>query len=161
MGSIEEESSQIGLERRARAPGAPSTRRYENGYSRQCAALEQQLTTALRALSAQYAQAQQQQATQVDTLRRQVETLQQQVATLGQQADTLARQVAQLNGACDGLGPGLQDARRDVTWTLEVMRQPTWSARVIAGRSGTLARVGNQNGNPSLVPCRIVVGLAE
>ena len=49
-------------------------------------ALERELTTALRALSAQYAQAQQQQATQ---------------------ADTLARQVAQLNGHVTDLAQDL------------------------------------------------------
>ena len=38
-------------------------------------ALERQLTKALRALSAQYEQAQQQHAAQVETLRRQVEQL--------------------------------------------------------------------------------------
>ena len=54
-------------------------------------ALEQQLTKALRALSAQYEQAQQQHAAQVETLRRQVEALERQV-------EALERQVAQLSG---------------------------------------------------------------
>ena len=72
-------------------------------------ALEQQLTKALRALSAQYEQAQRQHAAQVETLQQQVEALE--------------RQVAQLDGASDALGPGLQDARRDVARTLDLMRQ--------------------------------------
>ena len=54
-------------------------------------ALEQQLTKALRALSAQYEQAQQQHAAQVETLRRQVEALERQVAQLSGQATYLAR----------------------------------------------------------------------
>ena len=53
-------------------------------------ALEQQLTKALRALSAQYEQAQQH-AAQVETLRRQVEALERQVAQLSGQATYLAR----------------------------------------------------------------------
>ena len=54
-------------------------------------ALEQQLTKALRALSAQYEQAQQRHAAQVETLRRQVEALERQVAQLSGQATYLAR----------------------------------------------------------------------
>ena len=54
-------------------------------------ALEQQLTKALRVLSAQYEQAQQQHAAQVETLRRQVEALERQVAQLSGQATYLAR----------------------------------------------------------------------
>ena len=54
-------------------------------------ALEQQLTKALRGLSAQYKQAQQQHAAQVETLQRQVEALEQQVAQLSGQATYLAR----------------------------------------------------------------------
>ena len=54
-------------------------------------ALEQQLTKALRALSAQYEQAQRQHAEQVVTLRRQVEALGQQVAQLDGQVTHLAR----------------------------------------------------------------------
>ena len=57
-------------------------------------ALEQQLTTALRVLSAQSAQAQ---------------------AAVGRAGRTAQR-------ARDALGPGLQDARRDVTRALDVMR---------------------------------------
>ena len=52
--------------------------------------LEQQLTTALRALSAQYEQAQQQHAAQVETLRRQVAQLSTQVTHLAQNYRTLA-----------------------------------------------------------------------
>ena len=54
-------------------------------------ALEQQLTKALRGLSAQYEQAQKQHAAQVETLRRQVEALERQVAQLSAQATYLAR----------------------------------------------------------------------
>ena len=53
-------------------------------------ALEQQLTKALRALSAQYEQAQQQHAAQVETLRRQVEQLSGQVTSLARDYRTLA-----------------------------------------------------------------------
>ena len=53
-------------------------------------ALEQQLTKALRALSAQYEQAQQQHAAQVETLRRQVAQLSAQVTPLAQDYRTLA-----------------------------------------------------------------------
>ena len=52
--------------------------------------LEQQLTKALRALSAQYEQAQQQHAAQVETLRRQVEQLSGQVTHLARDYRTLA-----------------------------------------------------------------------
>ena len=65
-------------------------------------ALEQQLTKALRGLSAQYEQAQQQHAAQV-------EALEQQACRAAQRAS-------------DALGPGLQDARRDVARALELMR---------------------------------------
>ena len=54
-------------------------------------ALEQQLTKALRALSAQYEQAQKQHAAQVETLRRQVEALERQVAQFDGQVTRLAR----------------------------------------------------------------------
>ena len=54
-------------------------------------ALEQQLTKALRTLSAQYEQAQQQHAAQVETLQRQVEALERQVAQLSAQVTYLAR----------------------------------------------------------------------
>ena len=50
----------------------------------------QQLTKALRALSAQYEQAQQQHAAQVETLRRQVEQLSGQVTHLARDYRTLA-----------------------------------------------------------------------
>ena len=53
-------------------------------------ALERQLTKALRALSAQYEQAQQQHAAQVETLRRQVEQLSGQVTSLARDQRTLA-----------------------------------------------------------------------
>ena len=53
-------------------------------------ALEQQLTKALRALSAHYEQAQQQHAAQVETLRRQVEQLSGQVTSLARDYRTLA-----------------------------------------------------------------------
>ena len=53
-------------------------------------ALEQQLTKALRALSAQYEQAQQQHAEQVETLRRQVAQLDGQVTHLARDYRTLA-----------------------------------------------------------------------
>ena len=69
-------------------------------------ALEQQLTKALRALSAQYEQAQQQHAAQVETLPR----------SLGAAGRAAQR-------ASDALGPGLQDARRDVARALDLMRQ--------------------------------------
>ena len=52
-------------------------------------ALERQLTTALRVLSAQYAHAQQQ-AAQGETLRQQVDTLEQQGAQLNWQVAHLA-----------------------------------------------------------------------
>ena len=54
-------------------------------------ALEKQLTKALRALPAQYEQAQRQHTGQVETLRRQVEALQRQVAQLSGQVTHLAR----------------------------------------------------------------------
>ena len=54
-------------------------------------ALEQQLTKALRALSAQYEQAQQQHAAQVETLQQQVEALEQQVAQLSGRVTPLAQ----------------------------------------------------------------------
>ncbi len=54
-------------------------------------ALEQQLTKALRALFAQYEQAQQQHAAQVETLRRQVEALGRQVAQLDGRVTHLAQ----------------------------------------------------------------------
>ena len=63
-------------------------------------ALEQQLTKALRALSTQYEQAQQQHAAQV-------ETLQAASRSLGAAGRTAQR-------ASDALGPELQDAHRDV-----------------------------------------------
>ncbi len=53
-------------------------------------ALEQQLTKASRALSAQYEQEQQQHAAQVETLRRQVAQLSGQVTRLAQDYRTLA-----------------------------------------------------------------------
>ena len=53
-------------------------------------ALEQQLTKALRALSTQYEQAQQQHTAQVETLRRQVAQLDGQVAHLARDYRTLA-----------------------------------------------------------------------
>ena len=53
--------------------------------------LEQQLTKALRALSAQYEQAQQQHAAQVETLRQQVEALERQVTQLDGQVTHLAQ----------------------------------------------------------------------
>ncbi len=56
-------------------------------------ALEQQLTKALRALSAQYEQAQQQHAVQVETLRRQVEQLSGQVTQLARDYRTLAERL--------------------------------------------------------------------
>ena len=65
-------------------------------------ALEQQLTKALRVLSAQYEQAQQQHAAQVEALE---------------------RHVAAAQRASDALGPGLQDARRDVVRAPDLMRQ--------------------------------------
>ena len=54
-------------------------------------ALEQQLTRALRALSVQYEQAQQQHTAQVETLRRQVAQLNRQVTHLAQDYRTLAK----------------------------------------------------------------------
>ena len=54
-------------------------------------ALETQLTKALRKLSAQYVQAQRQQAAQVETLRQQVEALERYVAQLNGQVTRLAR----------------------------------------------------------------------
>ena len=54
-------------------------------------ALEQQLTKALRALAAQYEQAQQQHAAQVETLQQQVEALEQQVAQLSGRVTPLAQ----------------------------------------------------------------------
>ena len=85
-------------------------------------ALEQQLTTALRALSSQYEQAQQQQAMQVE-------------AWL-QQVDTLGRQVAQLDGQVTHLA---LDYR---TLAATLRGRSTWCARRTgsAGRSGTFAR---------------------
>ena len=65
-------------------------------------ALEQQLTKALRALSVQYEQAQQQHAAQIEALE---------------------RHVAQLSAQVTHLARGLQDARRDVTRALDLMRQ--------------------------------------
>ena len=53
-------------------------------------ALEQQLTKALRGLSAQYEQAQQQHAAQVETLRQQVAQLDGQVTRLARDYRTLA-----------------------------------------------------------------------
>ena len=53
-------------------------------------ALEQQLTKALRMLSAQYEQAQQQHTAQVEILRRQVAQLDGQVTRLAQEYRTLA-----------------------------------------------------------------------
>ncbi len=53
-------------------------------------ALEQQLTKALRTLSAQYEQAQQQHTAQVETLRRQVAQLDGQVKHLARDYRTLA-----------------------------------------------------------------------
>ena len=53
-------------------------------------ALEQQLTKALRGLSAQYEQAQQQHAAQVETLQRQVAQLSAQVTYLARDYRTLA-----------------------------------------------------------------------
>ena len=53
-------------------------------------ALEQQLTKALRVLSAQYEQAQQQHAAQVEALERQVEQLSGQVTHLARDYRTLA-----------------------------------------------------------------------
>ena len=53
-------------------------------------ALEQQLTKALRVLSAQYEQAQQQHAAQVETLQRQVAQLSAQVTYLARDYRTLA-----------------------------------------------------------------------
>ena len=53
-------------------------------------ALEQQLTKALRALSTQYEQAQQQHTAQVETLRRQVAQLDGQVTHLARDYRTLA-----------------------------------------------------------------------
>ena len=53
-------------------------------------ALEQQLTKALRGLSAQYKQAQQQHAAQVETLQRQVAQLSAQVTYLARDYRTLA-----------------------------------------------------------------------
>ena len=53
-------------------------------------ALEQQLTKALRALSAQYEQAQKQHAAQVETLRQQVAQLDGQVTRLARDYRTLA-----------------------------------------------------------------------
>ena len=65
-------------------------------------ALEQQLTKALRALSSQYEQAQQQHAAQVEALE---------------------RHIAQLSGQVTSLAQKLQDARRDVARALDLMRQ--------------------------------------
>ena len=56
-------------------------------------ALEQQLTKALRALSAQYEQAQQQHAAQVEALERQVEQLSGQVTHLARDYRTLAERL--------------------------------------------------------------------
>ena len=53
-------------------------------------ALEQQLTKALRGLSAQYKQAQQQHASQVEALERQVEQLSAQATYLARDYRTLA-----------------------------------------------------------------------
>ena len=72
-------------------------------------ALEQQLTKALRALSAQYEQAQQQ-------ARRAGRDLAAAGRSLGEAGRAAKR-------ASDILGPGLQDARRDVARALELMRQ--------------------------------------
>ena len=60
-------------------------------------ALEQQLTKALRGLSAQYEQAQQQHAAQVETLQRQVAQLSAQVTYLARDYRTLAET---LRGRC-------------------------------------------------------------
>ena len=65
-------------------------------------ALEQQLTKALRALSAQYEQAQQQHA---------------------RAGRDLAAAGLAAQRASDALGPGLQDARREVARALDLMRQ--------------------------------------
>ena len=72
-------------------------------------ALEQQLTKALRALSAQYEQAQQQHAEQVETLRRQVEALRRQVAQLNGQVTRVAR-VEHSQAKLEGLLEGLREA---------------------------------------------------
>ena len=59
-------------------------------------ALEQQLTTALRRLSEQYAQEQQRQTAQVETLRQQGEQQAVQVEALQQQVEQLAGQMTRL-----------------------------------------------------------------
>ena len=56
-------------------------------------ALEKQLTKALRALSAQYEQAQRQHAAQVETLRRQVAQLSGQATHLARDYGTLAERL--------------------------------------------------------------------
>ena len=91
-------------------------------------ALERELTTALRP-AAQYAQAQQQQATQADTFAaagRDLAAAGRDLAAAGRDLGTAGRHLGAAGRtaerACDGLDPGLQDARRDVTRALEMMR---------------------------------------
>ena len=72
-------------------------------------ALEQQLTKALRGLSAQYKQA-------TAAARRAGRDL----AAAGRSLGAAGRAAKR---ASDILGPGLQDARRDVTRALDLMRQ--------------------------------------
>ena len=65
-------------------------------------ALEEQLTKALRALSAHYEQAQRQHAEQVETLQQQVEALRRQVAHLNGQVTHLARDYGTLAATLRG-----------------------------------------------------------
>ena len=79
--------------------------------------LERQLTTALRKLSAQYETEQRRHTEQVGALQLRVEQQAAQSETLRRAANRAALR------ACDRLGRGLQDDRRDVARVVELMRR--------------------------------------
>ena len=91
--------------------------------------LEGQSTVAFERLCAHFEQGQRRQAEQIEALQQQVERLsaENEVSraanrAAGRRNRNLAAVVRAARRASDRLGPGLQDARRDVARAMEVMR---------------------------------------
>ena len=85
--------------------------------------LERQLMTALRTLSAESRTERRQHAEEQQRHSEDVEALRQRFERQAAENETLRRQFERLDGQNDTIGPGLQDARRDVARALDVMRQ--------------------------------------
>ena len=93
--------------------------------------LERQSTVAFERLCAHFELGQRRQGEQIEALQQRIERLSAENEVLRQQSErqdaesaSLAAAVRAARRASERLGPGLQDARRDVARAVEVMRRP-------------------------------------